>query len=69
MTIESDEGDFFMLGQSAYECELSMEEMVTDLNKRFARRFSAKPPASIVQAMLEGWFSMKETKEDYNDEY
>jgi len=56
--------DCFELGQHAYECEIDIDEAISDMYIKFLRSFNEEPHINVGRALRAGWLSMKLTENE-----
>ena len=58
----------FELGQHAYECDIDMDEAISEMYIKFFQSFNEEPHINVGRALRAGWLSMKltEQEEDYD---
>jgi len=61
--------DFFELGQHAFECDIDMDEAISEMYTKFFLTFNEEPHINVGRALRAGWLSMKLTEQegDYDE--
>ena len=54
--------EFFELGQTAFDCDISLRKGIQELADRHEEVYGTLPEISICRAWRAGWTSMDETR-------